>query len=127
MQRIRQPFLSRFFCGLVAAIILNLSVDAPDLYDNSVPENLTYNDVESVIEWMLEDVCQIENAIAEHDDDDQNSPLKLDKQIQFFYETYTATAVSFTSEPSFESQRNFGDPTFHPQSATDELIQPPEA
>lgn len=127
MKLIREHFLSRFFCGLVAAIILNISVDAPDLYDNSVPEDLTYNDIESVIEWVAEDVCNIENAFPEHDDDDQNSPLKLDKKFEFFYQIQLAAATPFPVEPFFKPARNFGDPNFHPQTAHDELIQPPEA
>jgi len=127
MQQLRQNIFVRFLCGLVAAIILNLSVDAPDLHDNSVPEDLTYNDIESVIEWTVEDVCGIENAFPEHDDDDQNSPLKLDKKFDFFYEHKLAAAAPFPVEPFFESLRNVGDPNFHPQTAYDELIQPPEA
>lgn len=127
MQRIRQHILTRFLCGLVAAVVLNLSVDAPDLYDNVVPEDLSYNDIESVVEWVAEEVCAIENAIPEHDDNDQNSPLKLDKKFEFFYETQLAVAIPFAVEPFFEPQRNFTDPNFHPQTAHDELVQPPEA
>lgn len=127
MQRIRQHILSRFLCGLVAAIILNLSVDTPDLYDNSIPEDLTYNDTESVVEWVLEDVLQFENAIAEHDDDDQNSPLKLQKQIELFYEACHTAAIPFFVEPFIETQRNFGNPSFYSQTSPDKLIQPPEA
>lgn len=127
MKIIRQHFLTRFLCGLVAAIVLNLSVDAPDLHDNSVPEDLTYNDIESVIEWVVEDVCHIENAFPEHEDDDQNSPFKLDKKIEFFYESQFAATIPFPIEPLFKSLCNFGDPHFHAQTAHDELIQPPEA
>lgn len=127
MKIIRQHFLARFLCGLVAAIILNLSVDAPDLHDNSVPEDLTYNDIESVVEWVAEEVCDIEDALPEHDDTDQNNPLKLNKKFEFFYEIQLAVATPSLAKPFLESLRNFSDPNFHPQTAHDELIQPPEA
>lgn len=127
MQQIRRHLLTRFLCGLVAVVILNLSVDAPDLYDNAVPEDLSYNDVESVIEWALEDVLNIENAIPEHDDDDQNNPLKVEKHFELFNEPLHAALVHLLVESPFKPLRNFVDPAFHPQSISDELVEPPDA
>jgi len=128
MQRIRQHFLSRFFCGLVAAIILNFSVDVPDLHDDSVPEDLSYNDIESVAEWVCEDVLDIENAFSEHDEDDESHPLKVEKTVQLFFER--PTALLYIKHPiveTFEAKHNLGYTNFYSHNALDELIQPPEA
>jgi hypothetical protein len=45
-------------------------VDTPDPQPENVPEDLTYNDMESVVEIVLEQVLDINNAIAEKDDTD---------------------------------------------------------
>lgn len=127
MQQIRQNIFVRLLCGLVGVAILNLSVDSPDLHENIVPEDLSYNDVESIVEWILEDFCQIENAIPEHDDNDDNNSLKLDKRIDFFSENYRTAAFSYLGKLSFESEQNFGSLNFHFQSVLGELFQPPEA
>lgn len=127
MRYIRHHFLVRFLCGLVAAIILNFAVDAPDLYDNHIPEDLSYNDIESVVEWVLESVLQIEDAVVEHDDNDQNSPLKIDKHLDLFYDYSCSAVFPIFIEHFSKPARNFGDPNFSGQSACDELLQPPEA
>jgi hypothetical protein len=127
VRQLRQNILVRFLCVLVAAILFNVSVDAPDLHGNSVPEDLSYNDIESVVEWVAEEVCDIEDAIPEHDDTDQNSPFKLGKKFEFFYHIQLAGATPSSVGLFFESLRNFSNPNFHSQTAHDELIQPPEA
>lgn len=127
MRKLREHILTRLLCGLVAAIILNFSVDAPDMYDNHIPENLAYNDIESVVEWVLEDVCQIAGAIAEQEDNDHGSPLKFEKHIDFFYPYFQSFWAPLVSGTPCVSVRNFGDPKFTSQNACDELIQPPEA
>lgn len=127
MQAVRQHILTRLLCGIVAAIILNLSVDAPDFQPELMPEDLSYNDIESVVEWVLEDVMQIPNAIPEHDDNDNSNPQKFNKHIDFFYELRLAVPTPVFATSFVESGRNFGDPDFHAQSVSNKLIQPPEA
>lgn len=125
MQHIRQHFLTRLVCGFVAAVIINLSVDAPDFYDNSVPEDLSYNDIESVVELILEDVMHIDNAVPEHDDNDDGNPLKVNKIIDIVFEN---NSLFYFSSPGlfYCKSRYVTYEDFHPQSAIDELFQPPE-
>lgn len=125
MKKIRQHWLSRFLCGMVALIILNISVDAPDWQPNHVPEDLSYNDIESIVEWALEDVLQINNAIPEHDDADDHSPHKVEKLIELFFLPPTALICVLEWEVPMTAH-NFYHTILLPQSATDELLQPPE-
>lgn len=50
--------------------LLNVSVDTPDLYPEHIPEDLSFNDQESIIEIIVEKVLGYENAIEEYDDHD---------------------------------------------------------
>lgn len=92
--------------GLIAMIILNCSVDAPDLQPEYVPEDLTYNDIESIVEWVLEDVLGYQDIIKEYDDDDNSNIAIVKKVIEPFlptptfpeYEPLPSKAEHFTSE-----------------------------
>jgi hypothetical protein len=85
MNRLRQNIYIRYFWCLMAVHILNCSVDAPDAQPDYVPEDLFYNDVESIVEWVLEDVLNIENAIPEHDEPDNEDGFSLEmKKIVWF-------------------------------------------
>jgi hypothetical protein len=66
--------------------VLNCSVDAPDAMPESVAEDLSYNDIESVIELVVEQVLGYENAIAEYDDNDtdSNGGLEIKKSLSYF-------------------------------------------
>jgi hypothetical protein len=52
--------------------LLNCFVDSPDAQPHHFPEDLTYNDLESIIEIVVEKVLGFENAIPEYDDNDSN-------------------------------------------------------
>jgi hypothetical protein len=126
MELIRAHFLSRWLCMIVALTIFNISVDTPDPYPDSTPENLSFNDIETVIEWLAETVFQIENAIPEHDDADDSHPLKVEKSIDLFFFTPALWPVSAITVAAYH-KKNFM--VSHPslQSVTDEVNQPPEA
>ena len=50
--------------------LLNISVDTADLYPEYIPEDLSINDQESIVEIVLEKVLGYEDAIKEYDDHD---------------------------------------------------------
>jgi hypothetical protein len=54
----------------MAMHIINCSVDAPDMQLNAIAESDSHNDMESIVEIVLEKVLEIENAIPEHDESD---------------------------------------------------------
>lgn len=127
MRYLRRHIITRILLGLVTATILNLSVDAPDFHQNTVAEDLSFNDIESVVEWLLEDVCEIENAIPEYDDDDsEHGKLpKHDQQFQPFYKSFGVN-MSLIADYSRKNSPNFGILFFSDRTATSELFQPPE-
>ncbi len=61
-------------CLLMALHLLNFCVDAPDPAPVSLPENLAYNDFESVWELLLEGGLQLADAVPEHDEPDNEQP-----------------------------------------------------
>lgn len=80
------PFkINQILCFLLAAYLLNISVDAPDVLSNKT-EDLTFNDQESVIEIVVEKILDFENSIQELDDNDteQQSPIKKNLQIDHY-------------------------------------------
>ncbi len=65
--------------------MLNVCVDMPDAGPDDVPEDLTINDQESLVEMVLEQGLDIENAIAEHDeaDDTNTQNFEMCKDVKF--------------------------------------------
>jgi hypothetical protein len=55
----------------MALYLLNISVDTADSTPHYLPEDLTFNDQESIVEIVLEKILGFEDAIAECDDNDK--------------------------------------------------------
>lgn len=70
LSRIRNSVFSKFLWGLIGLYLLNISVDTADPDPSHVPENLSINDQESIIELVIEKVLGYEDAIKEYDDPD---------------------------------------------------------
>jgi hypothetical protein len=89
MQAFRQHIIFRLFWLFMAVHIFNCSVDTPDLKPDYIPEDLTYNDMESVAEIALEKVFDIKNAVAERDENDteDGNCFDLKKNIIYYYQT----------------------------------------
>lgn len=63
--------------------MLNISVDTADPKPEHIPEDLTFNDQESIIEIVVEKILGYEDAIKEYDDNDMEdhtskTPVKID-------------------------------------------------
>lgn len=86
LKTIRQHIIFRYFFGFMAFYILNCSVDTPDAMPENIAEDLSYNDMESVVEIVVEQVLGFDGAIAEYDDHDtdDNSALELKKNLDTF-------------------------------------------
>lgn len=70
LSKIRNSVYLRVLWGLMAAYLLNISVDSADPKPSHIKEDLSFNDQESIIEIVLEQLLGYENAIAEYDDHD---------------------------------------------------------
>ena len=79
--------------------LLNISVDAPDLYPEYIPENLTFNDQESIIEIVVEKILGFEDAIKEYDDhDNEDHNTKTASKIDLIVQNTVRSAI----KPSFK-------------------------
>lgn len=76
--------LSRLLCLLLALQVFNLSIDPPDPNPECVPEDLSINEIESVVEFILERLIGWEDAVAEHDDDDRGEGYVFDFHSVYF-------------------------------------------
>jgi hypothetical protein len=125
--RIRAQRFFNWFWLFMALYQLNISADAPDTSPNAVCENLSYNDVETMTEWVLEEVLDIENAIPEHDDpdreDDESSGAKTLSQPHFLPESLTFQfAIYFAKKASLLPTHRLLKPSHKPEIA----LPPPE-
>jgi hypothetical protein len=60
----------------MAAVIFNLSIDPPDREANGVAEDLSQNDIESIVELVAEQWLCIEDFLPEHDESDETGFAK---------------------------------------------------
>lgn len=70
----------RVFCFIMALHVINVSIDTRDrcvIYTETgeAHEDLSINDMESFVEFFVEDLLGMANAIPEHDDPDEDSDL----------------------------------------------------
>jgi len=90
MKLLREHIVFRFLWVVLALHILNISVDTPDRQPDHVSEDLSYNDMESITEIVLEQVLCIDNAIPEHDEpDNDNGKTNLKTAIDFFISKFS--------------------------------------
>jgi hypothetical protein len=83
MDFFRRHIIFRVICVLLAVHIVNVSIDTPDGQPYYMPEDLSINDQESVVELVLEKGLGMENAVAEHDEPgDESQDLELIKEFK---------------------------------------------
>ncbi|MDX1651613.1 MAG: hypothetical protein R3277_03915 [Brumimicrobium sp.] len=70
IRAIRENNFFNLLCGIFALFLLNLSAETIDKNPSHLPEDLTVNDQESIVEIILEKILGYENAISEHEDND---------------------------------------------------------
>lgn len=63
--------------------IFNFSIDAPDAFGDNVAEDLSFNDIESISELILEDLLGIYDACPEHDENDLEDEGGFCKKVDF--------------------------------------------
>lgn len=81
---------------LLAAMILNYSIDVPDPNNDSVKEDLSYNDIESITELIFEYGFGWDNFVPEHDEDDREDDGGFAKKIEL---AFTLQSITFKIIP----------------------------
>jgi hypothetical protein len=87
-------FTKRFVALLMALYLFNFSIDSRDANPDHIAEDLTYNDIESVFEFSMECLLGIHNAVAEHDERDQESAGSFEFSKIFYKCTVTKVQVT---------------------------------
>ncbi|MEE3243138.1 MAG: hypothetical protein VX226_00605, partial [Bacteroidota bacterium] len=95
----------RIFWGLIALYMLNICVDSPDLFPNRA-ENLNYNDQESVIELVVEQVLDLGDIIPEYDDNDAEEHTSSKTSANLDYFIVDASAIAIQQNFSLLKQQN---------------------
>lgn len=83
-------FFVRFIALFMSLYIFNFSIDSRDSQPDSVAEDLSFNDIESVYEFVMEHILGFEDAVAEHDEPDQEDGGSFD-----FNKVFVDTSFSF--------------------------------
>jgi len=78
----RSSLPGRLLLWLLTLQSINLSIDPPDLYHNHVAEDMSINDIESIVELVLEEICVIDDAMRETDEADNEK-----NKLQVRYDT----------------------------------------
>lgn len=93
MTKIRDTLMVKILSFTLILFVLNLSIDSPDLYLENIDEDLTYNEFESIFEFVVEDCLEYGDVIPESDDNDDDSKFKVKKidvlSISFKFEIYS--------------------------------------
>ena len=76
LSHLRESKAVRWMVLLMAGVIFNLSIDPPDREANGVAEDLSQNDIESIVELVAEQWLGIEDFLPEHDESDETGFAK---------------------------------------------------
>lgn len=81
MQLFRSLFLRKLLSFTLVLVVLNLSIDPPDLLknldqDEALEEDISINEMESISELVLEQVLDLDGAIPETDEEETENYLK---------------------------------------------------
>ena len=102
----------------MALHLLNVSVDSADPDPEYIPEDLSFNDQESIIEIVVEQLLGFDNAIQEYDDNDtedksKNGNVKIDLTVHFTYASCTSQSIFGIKKRSFPDYEAYLTNGFH--------------
>lgn len=111
----------------MALYMFNFSVDAPDWHPDYMPEDLTINDMESIVEIVLEKIAKIENAIPEHEEKDgEHKSLSTLKKALDLYQHYTLIRLIHRDVTVSSSKSPWQQERFAEQNRPEIFSPPPE-
>lgn len=73
----RNNSFTNWMAMALAAFLTNVSVDPPDQFRFKMKEDLTINEIESIVELTFETIFGIEDFVPEGDDADQKSNIQI--------------------------------------------------
>jgi hypothetical protein len=92
--------------------LLNVSVDAEDPNPEHIPEDLSINDQESIVEIFVEQVLGYEDAFKEYDDHDtedhnKKTSVKIDLFTDYIADFEIARSFAETKNRNFTDYNTF--------------------
>ncbi len=92
--------------------LLNISVDMADPNPEHIPEDLSINDQESIVEIVVEQVLGYEDAFKEYDDNDsedhnKKSHVKIDLTTHYIKEVALNHKIIVTASRKFPDYNAF--------------------
>ncbi len=121
----RNKYLIKYFWGFMALYILNMSIDAPDKHPHYIAEDLCFNDQESILEIIIEQIMGFEDAIMEHDDHDVTKKVRFKKTQSLDIFVLSCEGFLCYLKKVFDSKRNYCLYSFHPSNPYIEQDSPP--
>jgi hypothetical protein len=106
--KIRHSVFTKILWGVMGLYLLNISVDTADPNPEHIPEDLSFNDQESIIELVLEKVLGYEDAITEYDDHDTEDHNKQ-KNIKIDLLVHVIKADKFAHNQFVEKKERYPD------------------
>lgn len=108
LSQIRNSVFTKILWGLMGVYLLNISVDTADPSPEHIPEDLSINDQESIVEIVVEMILGYENAFEEYDDNDTEEHNKKTNVKIDLTNHYTAEIV-LNKESIITTRQNFPD------------------
>ena len=104
--------------------LLNISVDTADPKPEHIPEDLSFNDQESIVEIIVEKVLGFEDAIKEYDDHDTEDHNKK-KNVKIDLSVHEIEAEKICKNQFFERKERFPDYAAILTNGFNEIDSPP--
>lgn len=104
--------------------LLNISVDTADPNPEHIPEDLSFNDQESIVEIVVEKVMGFEDAIKEYDDHDTEDHNKK-KNVKTDLLVHVNKAEKIDGNHFFERKNTFPDYEVRLTKGFNEIASPP--
>lgn len=104
--------------------LLNISVDTADPNPEHIPEDLSINDQESIVEFIVEKVLGFEDAIKEYDDNDTEDHNKK-KNVKIDLYVHEIVADKTDNNQFFERKELFPDNEARLTKGFNEIDYPP--
>ena len=92
------------FWGLLALFMLNISIDVADADAFNMAEDLSYNEQESIVEYILEEMMGFEDAFPESDDNDASQKTVLKKSNNI--DNFVVTPVALRDQDYYTIQKD---------------------
>lgn len=118
LSQIRNSVFTKILWGLMGLYLLNISVDTADLNPEYIPEDLSINDQESIIEIIVEKVLGYEDAFEEYDDNDaedhnKKTDVKIDLTTYYLVDNILNQSFIKTTKHKFPNNSNRLTKGFH--------------